>query len=116
MSVTKKIIIKTLKGKKKIDFLFNKSTIVQTENLLLRLVKEPGTGVYFSGVSVPKKGFKRAVDRNLIKRLMRISVGKLDKKRLFNGMGMLIYKGEKKPLAAELNDNVLRLFEAIKKT
>ncbi|MDA9572419.1 ribonuclease P protein component [Flavobacteriaceae bacterium] len=115
MSTQKRIQIKRLKGKTTVDFLFDKGEIVQSKMLLLKLIKKPETGEYRSGVSVPKRLFKRAVDRNHIKRQMRIAIGKLNEQKLFEGCGMLLYKSEKKPLTEDLINEVNTLFESLKK-
>ena len=68
--------IKKLKGKTKFDFLFKEGEINHEGDLLMRTKKDPSMGFLEAGVSVSKKLFFRAVDRNHIKRLMRVSLKK----------------------------------------
>lgn len=114
MLTTKKILIKRLKGKLTIDFLFNNGEVIHSKMIFIRLIKKPGAGVYLSGVSVPKKLFKKAIDRNRIKRQMRFALDKLDHQKLFEGSGMIIFKSDKKPLIKELIYDVDSLFSCIK--
>ena len=115
MSTLKRIQIKRLKGKSSIDFLFNSGRVIHSKRLFIRLINKSGEGIYYSGVSVPKKLFKKAVDRNRIKRQMRLSFEKLDNKQLFSGSGILIYKSKDRPLTKELIDEVDSLFRSFKK-
>ena len=66
-------MIKTVKSKKKIEILFEKGLSYKNKGLFIKgcLFKE-SSSCY--GVSVPKKFFKSAVKRNLIKRRLRESV------------------------------------------
>ena len=64
-----------LKGKKQIEQLF--MTGVSVGAFPLRMVYLKGsTDKHLVGVSVSKKHFKNAVDRNRIKRLLRVAVEK----------------------------------------
>src|SRR6056300_1581878 len=63
-----------LKGKKQIDQLFMAGASVGA--FPLRMVYLKGVDKHLVGVSVSKKHFKRAVDRNRIKRLLRVTVDK----------------------------------------
>ena len=115
MSTLKRIKIKRLKGKSRIDFLFNNGNIIHSKKLLIRMINNSGSGIYYSGVSVPKKLFKKAVDRNRIKRQMRFALVKLENKQLFEGSGILIYKSKESPLTKELINDVDSLFRSFKK-
>mgnify|MGYP005747886923 FL=1 len=66
--------IKILKNKEEIAFLFKDGIV--TSNSIIKLIysKKPGENYFHYTVSVPKKNFKKAVDRNKLKRLMRESV------------------------------------------
>ncbi len=57
-------------NKKQLDILFNSGK--KAYGKILKVVYDTGEGV--SVISAPKKRFKRAVDRNKIKRLIRESV------------------------------------------
>ena len=62
--------MKPLKGNKKIDFLFENGQWCSSEFLRCVFLKQE-TDELFYVVSVPKKSFPRAVDRNKIKRQLR---------------------------------------------
>ena len=66
-------MISSLKSEKKIELLFNEGSLIKKDGLLLKFYFF-NDGVVKYGVSVPKKNFKSAVKRNLIKRKIRESV------------------------------------------
>ena len=66
-------MISSLKSEKKIELLFNKGSLIKRNGVLLKFYFF-NDGVVKYGVSVPKKRFKSAVKRNLIKRKIRESV------------------------------------------
>lgn len=110
----KKIKTKRLKRRSNIDYLFEKGVIAKSKNLLLKYVEEPNSGFYYSGVSVAKKRFKKATDRNHIKRILRVAVGELSENDLFEGSGMLLYQGNLKPNYSQLVLEVASLFSSLK--
>ena len=63
-------MLRTLKGDKKIETLFEKGFVLKEKNILLRAY-DFGEEESFFGVSVSKRFFKSAVDRNRIKRQLR---------------------------------------------
>ena len=87
--------IKRLKGKTKFDLLFKEGEINHEGDLLIRTKKDPSMELLEAGVSVSKKLFMRAVDRNYIKRLMRASLKKLKKTSFLIG-SVWLYILEKK--------------------
>ncbi|MDO6759693.1 ribonuclease P protein component [Tamlana sp. 2_MG-2023] len=106
-----------LKSKKLIEQLFaeGKSVIAYP----LRLVYLPTTFETNipaqTGVSVSKRYFKLAVDRNRIKRLMRESY-RLNKASYFNNLSqpyafMILYIGKDKPEYVKLEKRMTLLFE-----
>ena len=111
IKMSKVITLNRLKGKELIDALFRKGTVCRSKHLLLKVLeaKESETVLYV-GVSVPKRNFKRAVDRNKIKRQLRIAMKKMEKNIPFSGACMLIYKGRKHPLASDLVEGVKEIF------
>ena len=80
IKMSKVITLNRLKGKELIDALFRKGTVRRSKHLFLKVLeaKESETVLYV-GVSVPKLNFKRAVDRNKIKRQLRIALKKMEK-------------------------------------
>ena len=68
-------MLRTLKGDKKIETLFEKGFILKEKNILLKGY-DFGEEESFFGVSVSKRFFKSAVDRNRIKRQLRSIVRK----------------------------------------
>ncbi len=68
-------MLRTLKGNKKIETLFEKGFVLKEKNILLKGY-DFGEDESFFGVSVSKRLFKSAVDRNKIKRQLRSVVRK----------------------------------------
>ena len=111
MSLQKnKFTLKRLKSKNTLDALFRNKSGDNTKSLVLKVLKKEKESFLFAGVSVPKKNFKKAVDRNKIKRQLRQGLKSIEHKLPFGGSCMLIYKGKKLPLTAELTDETETLF------
>ena len=68
-------MLRTLKGDKKIETLFEKGFMIKEKNILLKGY-DFGEEESFFGVSVSKRFFKSAVDRNRIKRQLKSVVRK----------------------------------------
>jgi ribonuclease P protein component len=85
-------MIRLLKSKIQIKRIFDKGLVLKKDGLLLKYI-ELDQKVVFFGISVPKKNFKSAVDRNLIKRRLKEIVRKsLKSNSLNNGVSFfLIY-------------------------
>ncbi len=105
---------KRLKGKAKIEFLFKKGMICQNKDLLMRINIDESFSSLEVGFSVSKKNFSRAVDRNLIKRLMRESLKKIEKEFCLTGTCIVLYAGKKLPARGVLKEHVRELFDKVK--
>ena len=89
--------IKRLKGKTKFNKLFNASSVFKSDFLIMRLIKDDKFQHLEVAVTVSKKLFKRAVDRNKIKRLLREAIKKNENDISFSGQCLFLYKGLKLP-------------------
>ena len=89
--------IKRLKGKTKFNTLFNASSVFESDFLILRLIKDDKIQHLEVAVTVSKKLFKRAVDRNKIKRLLREAIKKNENDISFSGKCLFLYNGLKLP-------------------
>lgn len=110
-----------LKSKKTIDLLFSEGKSVSKFPLRLVFV-ESDYGLDSAkneklkmGVSVSKKNFKKAVDRNYFKRLLREAF-RLNKHLLIENMEkkyamMFFYQTKDKLTFAEINTKTIQLFE-----
>lgn len=95
----------SLKNKKEINKLFENGISV-SGGLVFAKVLNSGSGFLFA---VSSKKFKRAVDRNRIKRLMRECVnGKTIDKSI-----ALIYTGSKLPTLLEIETSILKILSKI---
>lgn len=106
-----------LKSKKIIDQLFSEGKSVSAFPLrlvYLGITFDDGVTIK-TGVSVSKRHFKNATDRNRIKRLLR-EVYRLNKVTYFDNLTtphafMILYIGKKKPDYSEIETHMKRLFE-----
>lgn len=104
-----------LKGKTEIDYLFENGSIYRTRSLLFRLKKDSSSYNLAAGTSVSKKNFKRAVDRNRIKRQLREALKGNEKVISVSGSCMLIYTGKKPMLTKSLikeAEEIIKMIEA----
>lgn len=102
--------LKRLKSKALIEQLFLKGESVHSGKLLLRLVKDDKMDGLYTGVSVTKRSFSRAVDRNRIKRQLRVAIKSMEKELSCRGYCMLIFQGKKQPSSAQLISDCKSLF------
>ena len=106
-----------LKSKKLIDQLFAEGKSVTAYPLRMVYIGttfDDGSKVK-AGVSVSKRSFKKAVDRNRIKRLLRESY-RLNKSNYFNNITtpfalMILYIGKEKPSFEYIETKMDQLFE-----
>jgi len=110
-----------LKSKKTIDLLFSKGKSVSKYPLRLVYVEsdydipEGSEQKIKMGVSVSKKYFKRAVDRNYFKRVLRETY-RLNKQLLIDNLEkphafMLFYQSKDRLTYEEINTKTVQLFE-----
>ncbi len=109
--------IEKLKSKKTIEALFAEGKNLREFPIKLIYLKTPfEDGAHFKvGVVAPKKKFKKAVDRNLIKRLLRESY-RLNKSLIFNNIEgnyafLFLYLGHKAPSFDEVHSAMKKLLE-----
>ena len=105
--------IKRLKGKTKFNTLFSASSVFKSDFLILRLIKNDKIEHLEVAVAVSKKLFKRAVDRNKIKRLLREAVKKNENYISFSGHCLFLYKGLKIPDLSLLTKEVYFLVSKV---
>ncbi|ALJ05607.1 ribonuclease P protein component [Pseudalgibacter alginicilyticus] len=106
-----------LKSKKLIDQLFTEGQSVSAYPLRLVYLETSfnETIIAKTGVSVSKRHFKTAVDRNRIKRLMR-EVYRLNKAKYFNNLKtqytfMILYIGKEIPVFSQVETKMNTLFD-----
>ena len=105
--------INRLKGKIKFNAVFNASTVIKTDFLILRLIKNDKIEHLEVAVAVSKKLFKRAVDRNKIKRLLREAIKKNEGDISFGGQCLFFYKGLNLPDLSLLIEEVNSLISKV---
>jgi ribonuclease P protein component len=105
-----------LKSKKLIDALFSEGQSVAAFPLRLVYLETTFTETILAktGVSVSKRNFKTAVQRNRIKRLLRESY-RLNKNAFINNLNtqhafMILYIGKKEPTFVQVETSMKQLF------
>ncbi|WP_147677030.1 ribonuclease P protein component [Algibacter pacificus] len=106
-----------LKSKKLIDKLFTEGNSVSAYPLRMVYLSTSFDDAVIAktGVSVSKRNFKKAPDRNRIKRLLR-ECYRLNKAEYFNNVTnqytfMILYIGKEKPTYSEVETKMKQLFE-----
>ena len=105
--------INRLRGKTKFDTILNASTVFKSDFLILWLIQNEKTQHLEVAVAVSKKLFKRAVDRNKIKRLLREAIKKNENDISFYGQCLFLYKGLKLPDLSLLTKEVYSLISKV---
>ena len=108
------IILKRLKGRTKIRNLFENGEVYRSKSIVLRLDKEENLSFVAVAIAVSKKNFSRAVDRNCIKRQMRVALKKVGEEIGFSGSCIILYTGTRLPESNMLADQMKELFEKAK--
>ena len=107
--------MKRLKGKKQIEILFEEGRSINAFPFRLIFLESSETAI---GISVGKKNFKLAVDRNRIKRQMRESVKifffPLLNESTNNYNLMLVYTGKEKPEWKQMIEKIKVVAERFK--
>ncbi len=99
--------LKPLKGKKLVDLVFDQGESFRSKHLLLKFFGfDDSKNFIRCGVSVGKRNFKKAVDRNKIKRQLRVVLQKQTNKMPYSGAYMLVYNAG---FFINTNDLVLEL-------
>ncbi|GMN10006.1 ribonuclease P protein component [Croceitalea sp. MTPC9] len=106
-----------LKSRKLIETLFEEGKSITNFPLKLIYLKTDfeDSSKIKAGVIAPKKNFKKAVQRNRIKRLLRESY-RLNKPSIFNNIEgnfafMILYLGREMPTYSAVNEKMLGLLE-----
>lgn len=97
----------TLKNKSEIDALFSGGKSISDNVISIKYIDSSDCRFMFA---VSSKKFRKAVDRNKIKRLMRESASKLSKKNKYIAF---IYKGEGIPDYETINNSINKLYASI---
>lgn len=109
-----------LKSKILIDRLFSEGKSIQQYpiKLIFTPILHPDIHTHMTGVSVPKRNFKKAVDRNYLKRLMREAFRKnkylVDNNLHHNFALMFIYTGREKLDYVTILNAIIRILEKLK--
>ena len=103
--------LKPIKDKKKITALFEKGRVMNGENISIRVHKFKGEEQGYV-ISVPKKNFPLAVNRNLLKRRMRAAVARLIVP-LNDVSFFLIYLSKKTLSLSEIIEDCEKLFNRV---
>ena len=104
--------IKPLRGKNKIDFLFQNGLTAHSSSLLLKFQLDDNHLFREFGVSVSKKKIPRAVDRNKIKRLFREIIRK-NYNSIPSGKFLFIYNNNQIPTFASLCNETEKLLNGL---
>ena len=96
-----------LKNKIVINELFEKGKYLSNGSVMIKFLESDSNGFLFD---VSSKKFKRAVDRNRIKRLMKESARKIN---VNNKRIAFVYIGEGLPTFEKINNSIINLLSKI---
>ena len=96
-----------LKNKVLINELFEKGKYLSNGIVIIKFLESESNGFLFA---VSSKKFKRAVDRNRIKRLMKESVRRLN---INNKNIAFVYIGEVVPTFVDINESITKLISKL---
>ena len=96
-----------LKNKIVINELFEKGKYLSNGSVMIKFLESDSNGFLFA---VSSKKFKRAVDRNRIKRLMKESARKIN---VNNKRIAFVYTGEGVPTFEIINNSIINLLSKI---
>ena len=103
--------LKPIKDKKKITTLFEKGGIINGENISIRAHRFKGEEQGYV-ISVPKKNFPLAVNRNLLKRRLRSALAKVPANK--DGVSFfLIYLSKQVVSSEKLKKELIGLIEKL---
>jgi ribonuclease P protein component len=106
--------IKSLKGRERISNVFEQGQFLKNGPLAVRYAIDDTTNTVFIGVSVSKKGFPKAVDRNRIKRKMRAGLSAvLNEVTIKTGSYMFLFIGTKTQDIADLPSVFKKLLDGV---
>ena len=111
--MAQQILLKRLKGKLRIAHLFEKGKVYHSQNILLKILENNHDDALYAAVSVSKRNFIRAVDRNRIKRQLREALRLSSQGIPMKGSAMLIFKGKTLPQTAILIEEVNALLQGL---
>lgn len=109
------VSLRRLKGKKRIEHLFRVGDVLHSKHLLLRYLYFDQGDSFQLGVSVAKRSFNRAHDRNRIKRQMREALWANKNLLTSSGLGMFVFKGRVQVKTEVLISECEELFKRLSK-
>ena len=108
------ISLQRLRGKSRVDLLFQEGKMLHTPHLRCCFYPEENEKIFSCGVAVPKRKVKKAVKRNRIKRQLRVALKSNEAHLSFGGLGMLFFKGKNEISTAKIIEETSILFQKIK--
>jgi len=110
------ISLQRLRGKSRVDLLFQEGKTFHTPHLRCCFYPEENEKIFSCGVAVPKRNVKKAVHRNRIKRQLRVALKSNEGHFSFGGLGMLFFKGKTEIPTTKIIEETMGLFQKINET